>query len=380
MTAAELQAYVDAGLVPSTSGTSEISTPITLDGSQRVLFEPNSFVWTGSGSRSLFEYDAAGATSMPIVFYGVKVVSEVDGSSIFSLVDNSAQPNNMIWDTCEFQATGAYCLDYNNVGYIVVPVFRNLVTSGSGALRMRASGGSDFWHSTSQMVVDGWTHTGSNRVGPAFNFRGTSGLKMINVTDKGAMDLNATMAAAGWEGPLTLFIQHPRTPGEITNLQVEWTDVNDDDAPNCYIGEIRTDSSTGPGQHEYIEIINGTLTHAAIDAAVEPWRIMGGDSTNHGLVVNFSRCESPATSNFLVGGKASLWIDRPWYKPGEESTADALETYVTGIFPDCFKDKIETSTTKLPTSDSSTATTYIGSQNETDYTAEPAQYETILEG
>lgn len=380
MTATELQAYVDAGRVPSTSGTSSISTTIQLDGSRRVIFEANSFTWTGSGSRSLFEYDSTGVGApYPVIFDSVVASSEVSGSSIFRNTGGT-QINNFTCDNIDFTATGAYCIDINNVAYSVVPVFRNCRTSGSGALRLRASGGVDYWHATSQMSIKGWTHTGADRVGPAWNFRGTSGLIMQNCVDKGAMGLIASMNNS-WEGPLTILIQSPRTPATIVNLTTEWDDVNDDDAVNCYIGELRTDNSTGVGQQEYVDLINATLTHSAVDASVKAWRIMGSDVSNHHcLVVNLLHCESPSASNILMGGRCSVWVTAPWYKPGESATGDTLQTAVEAIYPDSFQDRIELADGKLPSADETAAVTYSGSSNETNYAAEPDQYEVLLEG
>lgn len=381
MTATELQSYVDAGLVPSTSGTSEISTPIELNGSRRVIFEPNSFSWTGSGSRSLFEYDKTGIVNpYPIIFDGVIASSEVSGSSIFRSVVADQSINNFCCDNIDFSAVGAYCIDLNDLNYSIVPVFRNCRTSGSGALRLRGSGGAEYWHATSQMTIKGWTHTGYDRVGPAWNFRGTSGLIMQNCVDKGSMGLISSMNNS-WEGPLTILIQTPRTPAQIINLKTEWDDVNDDDAVNCYIGELRTDNSDGTGQQEYVDLVNATLSHAAVDASVAEWRIMGSDVTNHHcIVVNLVHCESPSTSNVLIGGRCSVWVSAPWYKPGESATGDSLQTVVEAIYPDAFQDRIELADGKLPSADETAATTYSGSSNEANYVTEPDQYEVLLEG
>lgn len=384
MTASELQSYVDSGRVPSTSGTSQISTSITIDGSRRVIFEANSFVWTGSASRSLFEYDAAVVNSKPVMFRDVEATSEIEGSSIFRTVDDYAQPHFLVFESCSFSATGAYCIDLNRLGYTITPAFRNMVTSGSGALRLRAAtDGVDPGHATSQLVIDGWTHTGSNRVGPSWNLFGASGLVMDACIDNGNMELNAALVSGGWTGPLAILINSPRTPNVIRNLVIDWDDINDDNALGCYIGEIRTDNGAGTGQHEYVELFNPTLTHQAIDAAVKPWRIMGSDTnTAHSLVARIVCAESPSVSHFLIGGRGALWIDKPFYKPGEESTGYALKTLVDGIFVggSAFQDVIETSTTKLPSNDSSSATTYSGSANETNYSVAPQQHEELLEG
>lgn len=380
MNATELQAYVDAGTVPSTSGISEISTPIEMDGSRRVVFEANNFAWTGSGSRSLFEYDSTGVGApYPIIFNNVIATSEVSGSSIFRNTGGTSL-NNFTCDTIDFSAVGAYCIDINDVAYSVVPVFRNCRTSGSGALRLRASGGADYWHATSQMSIKGWTHTGANRVGPAWNFRGTSGLIMQNCLDKGSMGLLPALNGS-WEGPLTILIQTPRTPASIMNLMTDWDDTDDDDAVNCYIGELRTDNSTGTGQHEYVDLVNATMSHAAVDSSVKPWRVMGSDVSNHHcIVVNFLHCESPSLDNILMGGRCSVWVTAPWYKPGESSKGDALETAVNAIYTDAFQGRIEIADGKLPSADESAATTYSGSDNEAAYTTDPPQHEVILEG
>lgn len=382
MSSSELQSYVTAGYVPHTSGVSEIDTPITFNGSVQVKFEPNRFVWTGSSSRSIFEYDFIGSgTSQAMFFDSVEVVSEIDGSPIFRTVDSGATPHNLCFDNCEFTVLGAYAIDLNECGYTVVPIFRNMRTNGSGALRMRGSTGADYWWATSQCIIHGWTHTGSNRVGPAWNLRGPAGLEMKACVDQGAMGLHADLVTAGWEGPLTLQIQSPRSPIKIINLFVDWDDTNDDDAPNCFIGEIRTNNPDGTGQHEIAELWNPTLVHDAIDASVKPWMFMGSNnSAHHSLIIDLVNAESPDLSKLLLGGRMALRVTRPWYKPGESSTGDTLETEVNSIFPDAFQDRIETSTTKMPSPDETAATTYSGSSYETAYVAETQQYDELLEG
>lgn len=375
MNATELQAYVDAGYVPHEVGTHEITTAITMDGTKKVTFMPNTFVWNGSSSNGLFEYTGSG-NYFPIHFIGVKATSGVSGSPIFKTSADNKTPNNLVFDTCDFTSVGAYAIDLNIINYTIVPSFRNMITRGAGALRCRASAGADYWHATSQTVMRGWTHFGENRVGPAWNLRGCSGLKAQALTDRGSMGLISSMNNS-WTGPISLLIQSPRTPNYI-DIVVEWDDANDDDAVNCYIGEIRTDNTSGTGKQNYVEL-TATMTHAAVDASVKPWRFMGGDATNeHSLVVNLVDCKSPNTGTFLAGGKVSFWATRPWWEPGEETDASTLESAATAIHPNAYQDAIETSTTKLPSNDSGTATTYIGSAQETNYTAEPGQYEDIL--
>lgn len=383
MNYSELQSYIDAGLVPSEPGTHEITQQVTFDGAKRVIVEPNSFVWTGSASSWPLNYNFGSGTSYPIIFNGVTFVSAVDGSPIFKNEDTEAQPDNLHFENCDFTSLGAYAIDLNLVGYMVVPVFRNMVTRGSGALRLRASaGGIDPLHATSQMHIRGWTHIGSDRWGPAFNLRGCSGLKWQSVTDKGSLALHADLLAANWEGPLTLLTDSVRTPSDYKNLTVEYDETNDDDAPNCYIGEIRTTSGTGTGVHEIAYLRNATLRHTAIDAAVKPWRIMGSNSdTGHALVVVVEDCESPSTDDFLIGGRSSVWVHRPHYINGESSKYTNLKSAVTAIFPEAtsWQDPIVIEDGKLPAAAFSGGTTYSGSQNETDYATGPLQPEEALE-
>lgn len=376
MDATELQDYVDAGYVPHEAGTHEISTAVTMDGTHKVTFMPNRFVWNGSSSNGMFEYTGSG-NFYPIHFIGVTASSGVSGSPIFTTSADNKTPHNLVFDACDFTSLGAYAIDLNIVDYTIVPSFRNMTTRGSGALRLRGSGGSDYWHATSQTVLRGWTHIGSNRVGPAWNLRGASGFIGQALIDRGSMSLISSMNNV-WEGPISFFMQSPRTPGYI-DLVTEWDDVNDDNAVNCYIGEIRTDNTTGTGKQNYVEL-TATMTHSAVDATVKPWRFMGGDTVGaHSLVVNLVNCASPTTATFLAGGKVSVWATRPWWEPGEDSDAATLETALEAIHPDAYQDPIETSTTKLPSNDVSSGTTYSGSAQETNYATEPGQYEDILE-
>lgn len=381
-TSTQLQSYIDAGYVPSTSGTSELTTQVTFDGSQKVYVAPGKYVWTGSSSSWPFLLDKSVADPYPIVFDNVDVVSNVDGSPIMKPNDNTDKFHNMTFVGCDWTSLGAYCWDFNGLDYTVLPTWQNIITRGSGALRLRGSGGSDYWHCTSEMTIRGWTHIGANRWGPAFNLRGCSGLIMENVSDTGSLALHSTLRTAGWTGPLSILVQALRTPNHWTNFHVDYDEVNDDDAPNCYIGEIRTDLDTGTGQQEVLNLINPTMRHAAIDSAVKPWRFMGSDdSSAHSMLIRIVDADSPTTDDFLLGGKCALWFERPHYKNGEGTDLSTLKTYVETIFTAsgvAWQDAIVLEDGKLPAGAFSGGVTYSGSSLESAYLTETSQPEDVL--
>lgn len=354
LTSSEVQSYIDNdGYVYFDKGTHTLTSRVVIDGTNRtrIVAHPKAnIVWNGSSANAPFEFEQATASPEKTYFGWLKVSSSVEGSPIFKQVQGDGA-DYLTMEHCDFTCTGAYAVDMNLSVYIVTPVFRYMKSSGSGAIRLKANtGGADPYHATSQMEITGWHHTGSNRVGPAFNLQGTSGLRMVDTWDRGVPDIHATLAANSWEGPLSFRINSCRTPGVCQNHRIEYSS-DFTNATNCFLNEIRTDSGTGPGKHEYFQWINGTIRDA--NCAVEPFRVMGGETTTeHALVVDFIDCEDMATTDFLFGGKLWVRAKRNWVNPGNESAASAIETLFNSTYwySGTMSDTIYTDTDRIPSS------------------------------
>lgn len=367
------------------SGTHTLTQKVVCDGSRRVTIDAHpkaNIGWTGSSSYAPFQFEQNAGAPEKLHFKNLKVTSTVSGSPIFKTPTINDGPDYLTFEYCDFTALGAYAIDINRCPYIVLPVFRYMKTSGSGALRLKArTGGDDPYHATSQMEVTGWVHNGSNRVGPAFNLRGTSGLRMYDIYDKGDPSLLAALRGV-YEGPLSFRIDSCRTPATITNWR--WQPTEDfTNAAGCYLHEIRTDSGTGVGQHEYLQWINGTIRDSNIDAGVKPFRIMGGEQVvgDHALVVDLMNCEDLSPDDFLFGGKLWVRADKTWYNPGMESTAAAMATLFNSTYwyADTMSDTIFTDTDRIPSNSNDGGALYqTGLDLFDDRTDASAEYEDLL--
>lgn len=383
-TSSTLQSDIDSyGYALFQAGTHTLTTKVVLDGSDRVKIEARpgaNISWTGSSSASPFQYEQDAANPKRIHFKDLAITSSVDGSPIFKTASITDTCNYLLMENCDFSVVGAYAVDINLSPYIVTPVFRYMQSSGGGALRLRArSGGADPYHATSQMEVTGWVHNGSARVGPAFNLRGCSGLRMTDIYDEGDPSLHADLQGV-YEGPVSLRINSPRTPAYITNWRCNYSS-DFTNAANCYLHELRTDSGTGNGRHEYIRWINGTVRDANI-SGVAPFRIMGGETTSeHGLVVDLVDCEDLATTDFDFGGKLWVRVLRDWVNPGNESTASSMDTLIntTYWYSGSMSDTIYTDTDRIPSGSNDGGASYTtGLSLYDDWVAASSEFEDLL--
>lgn len=382
----EVQSYIDNdGYVYFDKGTHTLTQKVVFDGSKQTLVEAHpqaTVVYTGSSPNAPFQFEQDVASPQRLIFRRITATSSVSGSPIFKTAGITDTPNFLLMEYCNFSCVGAYNVDVNRAPYIITPVFRYMKTSGGGAIRWKArTGGNDPYHTTSQMEVTGWHHDGSNRVGPAFNFRGTSGLRMTDIYDSGDPSLLAALRGV-YEGPVSFRIDSCRTPATITNWR--WKPTQDfTNASGCYLHEVRTDSGTGTGKHEYLQWINGTIRDANIDGGVKPFRIMGGETNggDHSLVVDFFDCEDLTVDDFLFGGKLWCRVRRNWVNPGGESAASAMETLFNSTlwYSGSMTDTIYTDTDRIPSGSNDGGDLYqTGLSLYDDRTTAQPEYEDLL--
>lgn len=380
----DVQSAIDSdGYVYFDKGTHTLTQKVVVDGSQRVLIEghpKSSVVWTGSSSNAPFQFEQNAANPEKLHFKHVNVTSSVSGSPIFKIADITDTPHFLTMEHCDFTCLGAYAVDLNRCPYIITPVFKYMKTSGSGAIRFKArTGGADPYHATSQMEVTGWRHDGSNRVGPAFNFRGTSGLRFTDVYDYGDPSLLEALRGV-YEGPVSFKINSPRTPCYVTNFLSNYS-VDFTNAANCFLNEIRTDSSTGNGKQEYVQWIASSIRDSNI-SGVAPFRVMGGETTTtHSLVVDFVDCADLSTSDFDFGGRLWVRVTRDLVTPGNEAAATALDTYIntTTWYSGSMSDTIYTDTDRLPSGSNDGGDSYTtGLSLYDDWVAGSPEYEDLL--
>jgi len=383
-TAASIQSDLDStGYAWIPQGTHSIDTTITLNGERRMLIRchPNGeLVWAGSTPAPMFQINENLANFEKLTFQDVWATSTVSGSPIVGVLDNLQAPHELAFDNCRFEALGAYCIDMTVMPYVVIPTFRNMRTAGSGALRWRArTGGADSYHTTSQTPITGWYHDGDNRVGPAFDLRGTSGLRMRSVIDTGSPSLLASLRGF-YEGPLSFRIDSCRTPGVIQNYTIDYIDEWSE-AANCWLHEFRTESGTGPGLQEHFELINVTLRDA--NSATTPVRIMGGPDSKHSLVVDITSCQDPSGADFQVGGKCWVRIKQPWYTPGAGQAAliASAQAFCDSFTPGFLIDPIVTDTDRPPGATADSTPLYqAGAALYDDWLGTTDDYEVILGG
>lgn len=385
LTTSEVQSYIDNdGYVFFGPGQHTLTSAVILKGDKNVIIEGHpkaTVVYTGPSTDAMFLFDKTVINVAKTLFRDLTAISNTAGAPVFKTFEEYDFPYFLTMERCEFTASETYCIDINQISYVIVPSFKDMKTHGGGAVRFKASkGGAVPYHATSQHHMERWVHNGSNRVGPAFDLRGTSGLRMYDTVDKGSTDLLPALRGV-YNGPISFRIDAPRTPGFCMNYTCEY-DEGDTwaNASGCWLHEIRTDNASGIGKHEYFRWINGTLRDSNIDEGVEPMRLMGGGTvTTDGLVVDIEDCEDVAATDFRFGGRLWPRAIRPWYNPGMESVAAAAEAAFNQYTGGSFIDPIFTSTTKVPGPTSAAGPTYeAGFEYYDNWEAAAAEFETLI--
>lgn len=341
-------------------GVHNISDRIKLIGANDVFLEghPRSVLnWVGSATGTIFDIASEGVPNFSQIYMrNVTAVSTVNGANVCKAYWQT--PHNITFENCNFTATGAYCIDFDEMNYTVPPYFINMRTNGGGACRLRARrGGEGYWF-TSLMMIEGWIHNGSHRVGPAFDFRGCKGLLARNLFDRGSVALLPALRGY-YTGPLSCRLNSPGFFTEFHNFIAEY----DDDFTNssgCFLHEFRDDSGYSTGQHANIKISNMTMHNDSIDAGVKHVRFFGGHggTSEHAMVIDLYNCKSLNAENLLVGGRCWVTANRTWYEPGEESKFAAAQTFFNEMGEASFNDPIMTYTGGFPTNTTGLDGTY----------------------
>lgn len=385
ITSAIQNAVDNIGTYTLPAGVSQISSSVILEGKIPFWLKgvaTSSLEWTGVEDSAMFSYvhdDAvASYSNAKTIFSHVTAVSEVNGVSIFRSREQT--PNHLTMEHCSFTSIGAYAIDIDESEYTVTPHFENMRTFGSGAMRLRSdTGGAEGYWFSSLMEIKNWVHEGSNRVGPAFDLRGTRGLKLMNIWDKGDPSL-LTALRGNLECPVSLRWNCVGFPSTIHNYQVTY-DTDFTNAAGCYLHEIRTDSGYSDGKHEHLNIYGMTCHDYNIDNGVPHFKIIGGNQTaQHGLVVTFDACEDLDGDMFLLGGKLLVRCRNIWYNPGESSKATSMQTLVEALDDNTWLYPILTATDRPPRETITTPLYVTGQDLYDNWVADVDDYETILEG
>lgn len=383
----ELQNAVDnIGYYTLPAGTSSLSSTILLEGKIPFWLKGQAtsvLEWTGTTGSKMFEFvKDTGVTDYnteKILFSHVEAVSEVDGVSFIRVRDHE-RPNALTMENCTLTTIGAYAIDFDDCEFTVTCHFENMRTYGSGAARLRSdTGGVEGYWFSSLMEIKNWVHEGSNRVGPAFDFLGCRGLKLLNIWDKGDPSL-LTALRGNWAAPVSLRMNAPSFPCNIENYIVEY-DTDFTNAPGCYLHEFRTDSSYAVGKTEMVNVVGMTMHDYNIDTGVAHVRFMGGNasSTSHGLLVTLDACEDLDGDKMLAGGKVLVRAKNIWYNPGESAKATSMQAFVEAMDSSTWSTPIMTATDRPPRETITTPLYVSGTDLYDDYEADVGDYETILE-
>lgn len=385
ITSALQDAVDNIGSYTLPSGTSQVSSTIILEGKIPFWLKGRAtsvLEWTGAENSAMFQFikdTLVTYSSSKMLFSHVNAVSEVNGVSIFRSRDKN-RPHHLTMEQCTFTTIGAYAVDIDDAEYTVTPHFENMRTYGSGALRMRSdTGGVEGYWFSSLMEVKNWIHDGSDRVGPAFDLRGTRGLKLMNIQDKGDPSL-LTALRGNMACPVSLRWNCVGFPSTIHNYLVDY-DADFTNASGCYLHEIRTDSGYAVGKHEHLNVYGMTCHNYDIDSGVKHFRIVGGhEGAQHPLVVTFDACEDLDGDQFLLAGKLLVRCRNIWYNPGESAKATSMQALVESLDTNTWLYPILTATDRPPR-ETITTPLYVSGQDLYDnWVADVDDYETILEG
>lgn len=383
LTTSEAQSYLDNdGYVYFDKGTHTITSKVVVTGleQQDIVCHPRAqIVYTGSSATGCFEFEQATANTNRIQFKGVNITCTNNGASCFKVQNNDDALHWLRMMDCHFISPQAYCVDFPLTPYCITPIFKRMRTEGGGAIRWRANpSGVDAYHSVSACLFDVWHHTGYDRVGPAWNFRGMTGFRGRHFTDAGVPDILPALVSNGWEGPVTFRIDSCRTRGRLEWFKLDYTS-GWTNAPNCWHYDIRTQSGGGTGKQEYWQAVAWDRQDSLYDSAMTPWTIMGGpNTTSHGMIVDLDEIYRPQANDFTIGGRIWVRCNRPWYDPGEEALYAALQAKLDAVSMNSCSDPLLTNVDRAPANTTDGGQLIAGGSLEDDWYDTAPEFEEVL--
>lgn len=375
MNSEEIQYALDRrGFVRITSN-STIDKPIQLAHLTGQVFIdcPGDITYEGPPGRWAFEWRWSSSFAHDpcrLIFRNIQFDrNNVANGGFLKFIDGSTMPQSLTMKQCRLESEDAYAIDANGVGYIDSIYCEDIRNFTSSAIRWIGTSA----NATGWVRIYNWRGVITSRVGSSFVFKNCNNVVRNRLIDDGSPDL-ITPLQGEYVGPINLYDINCTGFNEIDDFWSEpwgsWETV----APGCWSYEFRADETSGSYKMYYSQAKNLSINAGGIDDGVQGLKVFGGDdSTNAAslrvdIVDNFRVFEE----RVLFGGKVYPVAIRPMssspYDPNDEAHFNDLNS-------GSFRDVWQSGSSVLPYEVFGDVILYSGSDNETNFTSEPAQYD-----
>lgn len=375
MNSEEIQYALDRrGFVRITSG-SIITKPIQLAHlTGRIFIDcPGDITYQGAPGRWAFEWnwDADYVhTPCHLIFRNIEFDrNNIEAGGFLRFVNGSTMPKTLSMRQCRVESEEAYAIDANGVGYIDSLHFQDIRNFTSSAIRWIGSSAD----CTGWVNMSNWRCLATTRVGASFLFKNCRNVVRRLLIDEGSPDL-LTALRGNYVGPTNVYDVNCSGYNELDDVWSEpwgsWATV----APGCWSFEFRNDETSGSYGVKYTLAKNLSINAGGIDSGVEPLKLMGGDTSNNAaslrvdLVDQFHLFEEKV----LFGGKVYPVAIRPM-RNGQPDANDLA--HFNDLNSDSYRDNWQIGSAVIPYQVFADIILYSGSDNQTNHTAEPAQYD-----
>lgn len=281
----------------------------------------------------------------------------------------TAMPLSLTMKQCRIESEDAYAVDANGVAYINSIHCEDIRSFSSSAIRWIGTS----LKATGWVKIYNWRGLVTSKVGATFLFKNGKNVVRWRLIDEGSPDLISDLRSS-YYGPTSCYDINCAGFNEVDDCWSEpwgsWATV----APGCWSYEVRADETSGNYGMYYTLLKNLSINAGGMDPGVEPLKVTGGDdSTNASslrvdIVDNFLLLEE----SVLFRGKVYPVSDRAMRNgPYDSNDIDHFDDLNSGSFRDYW----QSGSAVLPYQVFADIILYSGSDNESNYTTEPAQYD-----
>lgn len=355
---------------------STIERPIQLAHLQGQVYVncPGDITYEGQPGRWAFEWNWQSSYSHSparIIFRNIEYDrNSIDQGGFLRIHPGEKAPRSLSMKQCLLNSQQAYAIDARNVAYIDSIHMRDIRTNGGSAIRWI----SESRNGSGWVKLNNWRHQGGNRLGASFYFENMRNILRKRIIDEGSENLYEGLLDV-YYGPIAFSDVNCSGYNLIDDLWSEPWGSWEDTAPECWIGDIRCDETSGNFEMCQTDLVNVSINSGGIEAGIDAIRVLGGHTSSNASslrvdLINFFKLISTEKVKFC-GKVYPVALSSMTNETFSQDDRD----YFDDLNANSFRRPWRSAVTYLPYNLDADKITYVGSDNEANYTAEPAQYD-----
>lgn len=376
MNSAEIQYALDRRGVVDISPGSTIETPIQLahlTGRIRINC-PGDVTYAGPAGMWGFEWNWDSSyvhTPCHLIFNDLRFIRDsISHGGVLRINPGDKSPTSLTMKNPYVSVNRGHAIDANGVAYIDSVYITDAKIFGSGAVRWIGASADACGRFKIQNCR---VYVGNVRLGATFLFKNLRNLIRTRIIDEGDPSLVEELKNV-YYGPLTIYDINCSGYNYVDDVWQEPWGSWSTRAPGCWCHEIRADETSGNYAH-YTTVMKNLIGLASnVDPGVALFHVTGGHTSSNAasLRADFVDFFNLWEERVEFAGKVFPVSER--MMSNSSIAANDIAKF-DDLNSDSFRDYWRTAFDKIPGKSTTDAVAYTGSDNETNFTAEPAQYD-----